>query len=431
MQRHGATAASICRVSRLHRLNRPVTEGETVRAPDQRPDACDVVVVGSRCAGAATAMLLARAGHDVVLVDRVVHPRDTVSTHGLARGAVVQLSRWGLLEALLDSGAPPSRRVRFGIEGDEVVRPIRDKAGVDLLLAPRRYVLDAVLTQEAARSGARVREGWHAVGVLRDPTGRVAGVSVRDRHGRTGQIRARYVVGADGLRSSIARFVDAPTTESHDSDTGLFYGYVESEVWEGYELHLAPSAFAGIFPTHHGQGCVWLSRPLHLLSGLRAAGADRGTALLAELDHLAPGLAQRCRTGPLVGPVRGTGRLPNQLRRPHGPGWALVGDAGYHRDPITGHGITDAFRDADLLARALHEALQDPTGERDALAGYATTRDQLLRPTLAITRALAAFPPPSVFLDLQTRLATALDDEAHLLASLPTWAGDHHIATAA
>ena len=405
-----------------------------MRAPDETFHPCDVVVVGSRCAGAATALLLARAGHEVVLVDRVTHPRDTVSTHGLARGAVVQLSRWGLLETLLDSGAPATRLVRFGYDGQEVVRPVKDKAGVDLLLAPRRYVLDAVLTEAAARAGARVVQGLTAVDVVHDDTGRVAGVRVRDRRdpsGRTNLVRARYVVGADGLRSTIARLVGAAVTERDASDAALFYGYVASPVWDGYEFHVAPSAFAGVFPTHHGQGCVWLCRPRHQLDRLRGAGADRGTALLAELERLAPGLAARCATGHLVGPVRGTSRLPHQLRRPYGPGWALVGDAGYHRDPITGHGITDAFRDADLLARALDHALTDPATEAQALAGYAATRDQMLRPTLDITRALTAFPPPGEFLDLQTQLATALDHEAHQLAALPTWAGDQQTATAA
>jgi flavin-dependent dehydrogenase len=390
-----------------------------------------VVVIGSRVAGAATAMLLARAGHDVVLLDRIRHPRDTVSTHGLARGAVVQLSRWGVLSPLLETGAPPARRVTFGMEGEEEVRGIKDRDGVDLLLAPRRYVLDALLTDEAHRAGAVVRQGVTAVGVLRDRAGRVTGVTVRDGRGHVTAVGARYVVGADGLRSSIAGLVGAPVVETSSSNAGLFYAYVESPAWNGFEFHLAPSAFAGVFPTHHGQGCVWLSRPMPLLDSLRRAGARRVEVLLSELDHIAPGLAERSRVGRVVGAVRGVARMPNILRHPHGPGWALVGDAGYHRDPITGHGITDAFRDAELLARALSRVLNNAEREDEALMGFAAAREAGLRETFEITRALTAFPEPSRFAELQRRFSSALDKEAHMLASMPAWAGDRRTATAA
>ena len=390
----------------------------------------DVVVIGSRCAGAATAMLLARAGHDVVLVDRITHPRDTLSTHGLARGAVVQLSRWGLLDEVLATGAPPARQVVFGVDGDEQTRAIKDRAGVDLLVAPRRYVLDALLTDAAQRAGALVYDGFTASGVLRDDAGRVTGVTVRDRCGRTSTLEAQYVVGADGLRSSIAAFVGAPIVESFSSDVALFYAYVESPSWDGYEFHLAPSSFAGVFPTHDGQACVWLCRPVHLLDCLRGAGADRGEALLADLERLAPSVARRSRSGRLVGGVRGVVGMPNFLRRPYGEGWALVGDAGYHRDPITGHGITDAFRDAELLARALSRSLHEPGCEAAALAGYAAARDLALRETFEITRALTTFPTPSRFAELQVQLSEALDEEARVLASLPAWAGDRRPATA-
>ena len=225
----------------------------------------DVVVIGSRCAGAATAMLLARAGHDVVLVDRITHPRDTVSTHGLARGAVVQLARWGLLDPVLATGAPPVRRVTFGMDGSEIVRPVKTRAGIAHLLAPRRYALDALITDEARRAGALVVEGEQAVGLQRDDTGRVTGVTLQDRRGRNRDVGARFVVGADGLRSTIAELVRAPITQSFTSEASLFYVYVESPAWEGFEFHLAPSSFAGVFPTHDGQGCVWLCRPQALL----------------------------------------------------------------------------------------------------------------------------------------------------------------------
>src|SRR5688500_11621518 len=128
----------------------------------------DVVVVGARAAGAATALLLARQGHDVVLVDRVVFPADTLSTHQIARPGVVQLHRWGLLQAVLDSGAPEIRQVMFTAQGETVTKPVKDKAGVDLLVAPRRAILDAIVADAAAEAGADVRFGVAVTGIRRD-----------------------------------------------------------------------------------------------------------------------------------------------------------------------------------------------------------------------------------------------------------------------
>jgi 2-polyprenyl-6-methoxyphenol hydroxylase-like FAD-dependent oxidoreductase len=391
----------------------------------------DVVIVGSRCAGAATALLLARAGHDVALVDRAVQPSDTLSTHGIARGGVVQLSRWGLLDALLASGAPPSRQVTFGLDGMLTVRTIKDRAGVDMLLAPRRHILDALLTDAARDAGADVRQGRSATGVLRDASGRVIGITTRDRFGGTVELTARLVIGADGLHSSIARFAGAEILESFTSDGGIFYAYVASPEWNGFEFHLAPSSFAGVFPTHDGQACVWLCRPVPLLRDISRAGSDRGDALVADLVRLAPSVGERARDGHLTAPVRGVARMPNYVRRGYGPGWALVGDAGYHRDPITGHGMTDAFRDAELLATAVSAALHDRADEAEALAGYEQARDSALRETFDLTRALTAFPPPHRFAELQIQLSEALDREALMLASFPEPPGTRPAATAA
>jgi flavin-dependent dehydrogenase len=117
--------------------------------------------------------------------------------------------------------------------------------------------------------------------------------------------------------------------------------------------------------------------------------------------------------------VRGAVGLPNHVRRAAGPGWALVGDAGYHRDPITGHGITDAFRDAELLAGALDRSLGSGVDEREALAAYQRQRDAALRETFDLTCALARFPEPERFVALQRRLSRALEAEAERLASMP------------
>src|SRR5689334_23900375 len=143
----------------------------------------DVVVVGARVAGAATAMLLARLGHDVVLVDQASFPSDTVSTHAIARSGVVQLRRWGLLDPVLKSGAPAIRQVTFHAGGESVSRPIKHRAGVDLIVAPRRYILDTIIAGAAHHAGADVRMGVTVTAAQRDSRGRVTGISGHDRTG--------------------------------------------------------------------------------------------------------------------------------------------------------------------------------------------------------------------------------------------------------
>jgi flavin-dependent dehydrogenase len=112
-------------------------------------------------------------------------------------------------------------------------------------------------------------------------------------------------------------------------------------------------------------------------------------------------------------------RTPNIVRRAHGPGWALVGDAGYHRDAVTGHGLSDAYRDAELLAVALHQVLRDQADEDTALTGYQAQRDRALRDLFDLTCALAGYPPVPEFVDLQKRLGAAIDLEAAELAARP------------
>ena len=151
----------------------------------------DVVIVGGRVAGSATAMLLARLGHDVVVVDQASFPSDTTSTHAIARSGVVQLHRWGLLDAVTGSGAPAIRQVTFHALGESVSRTIKHKAGVGFLIAPRRYVLDTILAAAAGRAGADLRTGITVTGVHRDRRGRVAGVYGHDRGGAGIDIGAR------------------------------------------------------------------------------------------------------------------------------------------------------------------------------------------------------------------------------------------------
>ena len=201
----------------------------------------DVVIVGARCAGAATAMLLARAGHDVVMIDRAALPSDTTSTHSLSRGAVVQLSRWGLLDAVLDSGAPPIHTVdfhRYDVHGHQVARHvIKDKAGVDLVLAPRRHELDRVLAEAAINAGSRLLDGTTVRAVVQDVRGRATGVRAVTEDGELLDVHARLVIGADGMRSKVARHVAAPITERHAPGGVCLYTYVGDVAWDGFDLH--------------------------------------------------------------------------------------------------------------------------------------------------------------------------------------------------
>jgi flavin-dependent dehydrogenase len=383
---------------------------------ETEPAAHDVVVVGGRCAGAATAMLLARAGVDVLVVDRAEFPSDTLSTHAIARGGAVQLARWDLLDRVVESGAPPIRQVSFRLGSEEIVKDVKDSAGVDHLVAPRRYVLDELLLDAAREAGATVRTGVTVTGPLRDASGRVTGVAVRDRHGAASQIRARFVVGADGVRSRIARSVDAKVIDSRPPGGALHYAYVAGLGSERFEFHPGERSLAGVFPTHGDEANVWICVPC---GPVNSPAPDRTAAFLDLLRDRAPSLAARVRGATIVSPVRTAMGLPNHVLRAAGPGWALVGDAGYHRDPITGHGITDAFRDAELLARSMAAALLDDVPERIAMSSYQCARDRALAEIFDVTCRLSQFPPIDDFVALQKRLSTLVDEEAAWLAALP------------
>jgi flavin-dependent dehydrogenase len=389
----------------------------------------DVVVVGGRVAGSATAMLLARLGHDVVVVDQASFPSDTVSTHSIARSGVVQLRRWGLLEEVLDSGAPAIRQVTFNAAGESLTRRIKDKAGVDCLVAPRRYVLDTILAAAAQRAGAQVRSGVTVTGVQRDGRGRVVGVSGQDRAGARIQIGARYVVGADGLQSRVARSVDATINEAGQAGGATQYAYYTGIRWSGIEFFVAARSFAGVFPTHHSQACIWVCTPTADAKAVRRQTGSRVEAFDELLERSAPQLAERLGQAHRTSPVQGMLRQPNQLRQAFGPGWALVGDAGYYRDAITAYGISDAFHHAELLAVALDQALDGDGEETTALAAYQHQRDQALREIFEITCSLAAYPPVARFIELQKQLSAAIDKQAAALAARPI-PGQRLLATA-
>lgn len=378
----------------------------------------DVVVVGARAAGAATGLLLARMGHDVAVLERAQFPRDTLSTHSISRSGVVQLARWGLLHQVMATGAPPIRQVTFHTAGETVTRHVKHRAGVDHLVAPRRRVLDTVVADAAEAAGADLRFGNTVTGI-RHKGGRVVGVTARDASGDPVELDARFVVGADGLRSGVARSVGASVDVARPSGGATHYAYYAGPIWRGIEFFVEDGTFAGVFPTNDGEACIWVCTLADRAETIRRRATSPAGAFDEMLATAAPELAARLQGACRTSPVRGGLRLPNQVRQAFGPGWALVGDAGYHRDPITGHGISDAYRDAELLAVALDLALRGEIHATAALAGYQRQRNEALREIFDITCALGGFPPLTEFVELQKRLGRANEAEAESMAARP------------
>lgn len=343
----------------------------------------DVVVVGGRVAGAATAMLLAQSGVRVLVAERTAPGADTMSTHALLRGGVVQLARWGLLGEIVAAGTPPIRRATY-LHGEQpVVVDIKPSHDVDALYAPRRTVLDPILARAAEAAGADVRHRCSVTGLVRRG-GRVVGVDVAGPAG-AGSVSARLVVGADGFGSGVARRVGAEIYRSGRHGAAATFGYWSGLVADGYEWVFRRTGCCGVIPTNGGEACVFVGGRPEIVG---AGGVD---VIRSVAERSAPGLAARLdrATGPAR--TRTWRAMPGFFRTSHGPGWALVGDAGYFKDPISAHGLTDAMRDAELLARAVVGGWGGGDRRLDAaLADYQAARDELSGDLFAVTDRIAA-----------------------------------------
>jgi 2-polyprenyl-6-methoxyphenol hydroxylase-like FAD-dependent oxidoreductase len=373
----------------------------------------DAVVVGARAAGAATAHLLARHGLRVLLVDRGSRGADTLSTHALMRGGVQQLHRWGLLDRVIAAGTPPVRRVTFRYAGQVVPVAIKPSHGVDALYAPRRTVLDPILVDAAAAAGAVVQFGVVVTDVERDGSGAVTGITGRSRGGRPLRAQARIVVGADGIRSTVAERVGAALERVGSGASATTYGYWPDLGVDGYEWNFRPDGASGVIPTNDGRACVFASATRGRIGHGDVATLVR---ILAGSD---PELASRLAAAPPT-PMRTFSGLPGYVRRSWGRGWALVGDAGYYKDPLSAHGLTDALRDAELLSRAIAAVVVDGADERDALAHYQATRDSLSRALFDVVDVIAGHSWTDREIgDLLLRLNAAMADETDCMAALP------------
>jgi flavin-dependent dehydrogenase len=350
----------------------------------------DAIVVGARCAGSPTAMLLARQGYRVLLVDQATFPSDTISTHHIHRAGLATARRWGLLPQLIATGGPRIRQWTFDLGPFALRGNPLPAEGIDFDLCPRRTVLDKMLVDSAAGAGVEVREGFSVTGIITNAD-RVCGIQGQSAGGMPIREQARIVIGADGRRSRVARGVQAPTYNSRPALSFGYYGY-----WSGVEMDgvaLYPREGRGVVAEVTNDGLVYVAVawPRNMFEVVRQ---DIQTHLMSSLDMCAPELAERVRQGRRVAPLKGAD-FPFYFRKPYGPGWALVGDAGYHRDAITGQGITDAFRDADLLSAAIDSGFSGRQPLHEALAGYEQQRNAAVGPMYEFTYKLAKLEAPS------------------------------------
>jgi flavin-dependent dehydrogenase len=334
----------------------------------------------------------------VLLVDRAGFPSDTLSTHYIHQSGVASLDRWGLLPRVAAAGAPAIRNYTldlgpFALHG--APPPLGDVADAYSL---RRTALDQILVEAAAEAGAEVRQRFPVDGLVTEGD-RVVGIRAR---GATE--RARIVIGADGVGSMVARSVGAPTYNDQGTLTCAYYAYWSGVEIDGVELYLRPGCVIVAAPTNDDQVVIVVLRPNSRFAEIRK---DVEGHFMQALQ-LAPGLAARVRDATRADRFRGTARLPNFYRRPHGDGWALVGDAGHHKDPILALGIGDAFRDAELVALAVHAGLSGHPPLDDALAEYEQRRNALSADGFQRTVDFARLQPPA---PMMQQLFTALLDK--------------------
>jgi len=351
----------------------------------------DAIVVGARCAGSPTAMLLARKGYRVLLVDKATFPSDTMSTHLVHPPGVAALKRWGLLEQLEATDCPPVNHYSFDFGPVSVSGSPQPIDGVARAYGPRRTILDKLLVDAAVDAGAELREEFTVDEILIED-GTVTGIRGHAKGGDPVTERAQVVIGADGKHSLLAKAVEPESYNERPSQLAMYYAYWSNLPVSGFETTIRADNRRGwaALPTHDGLTCMPFGWPVEEFKANR--GDIEGNFFKAM--ELAPEFAERVRGAKRESKFIGSAELPGYFRKPFGPGWVLVGDAGYHKNPITAMGINDAFRDAELVASALDDAFSEKRPFDEGLASYQQTRDEAAMPIYEFTAEFATMEPP-------------------------------------
>jgi flavin-dependent dehydrogenase len=348
----------------------------------------DVIVVGARCAGSPLAMLLSRKGYRVLLVDKARFPSDTVSTHLIWQAGLARAHRWGLLDRIADLGAPRIHKVRMDIGEFELAGCPPSLDGIDYAVAPRRTALDKLLVDAAVEAGAELREDFYIREIVIE-NGRAIGIRGCSPQGAVVQENAHMVVGADGRHSVVAHAVRSPRYAVRPSGSCAYYAY-----WRGgppisdFEIFWRTGFAGGLFPTTDGLVSIFGG-----WNDSFASPKDRPEKGYRRVMEAFPRTAEFLDQAEQVQPVLGRREFPAYFRKPHGDGWALAGDAGYHKHPLSAQGITDAFRDSELLSEAIHDGFSGRRELSSALADYERQRNEAVMPIYESTCQRARLEP--------------------------------------
>jgi 2-polyprenyl-6-methoxyphenol hydroxylase-like FAD-dependent oxidoreductase len=344
----------------------------------------DAIVIGARCAGSATGMLLSRKGHRVLVVDRATFPSDVISTHFLWPHGTSYLNRWGLLEQVLAS-TPSHTEIHLVNDGIPLIGSIPvellrqyfqqlhgdDTGVVQRYTSVRRRVLDKILVDAAVKAGAEVREGF-VVEELISEGNRVVGIRGRTREGTRVEERARIVIGADGRNSFVARTLKLPKYDERLKCTFAYWSYFSGFNLETAQLHRRGRLGMAVVPTNFGQNMTLVWGPSDWSDAFRR---DVEGNFHRALDFVSPEIGELVRTrGKREERLYGTLDQAAYLRPLHGDGWVLVGDAESFKDQCTATGMTHAFRDAELVSTALDGWLSGRQPREEALKQYESRR---------------------------------------------------------
>lgn len=348
----------------------------------------DAIVVGARCAGSPAAMLLARKGYRVLLVDRSKFPSDMLSTHVVQPLGVAALKRWGLLDRVTATGCPPMHTYTFDF-GPVRISGAPGNDGSPYAYCPRRTLLDKILLDGAAEAGAEIREEFSVDELLVDD-GRVTGIRGHAKDGKAVTERARVVIGADGRHSLLAKTLRPEQYNEKPPLQGGYYTYFSNLPVDGkFEIFIRPNCGFAAAPTNDGLTMVVVGWAIAEYEEKKKDYENNYRKTLEIVPEFAERLHAARQEDRFYGAV-----TPNFFRKPYGPGWALIGDAAYEKDPITAQGIADAFLDAERCVKALDETFSGSRSFEDAMAEYQRSRDEQVFPMYEFTCQLASMAPP-------------------------------------